>query len=267
MQIKAVRQSEVLTSSDTLRTAGEGHLPGVKSPAVLWPSFALPSVPLSSLSFAVFFGLLVFEVPGPDPDPDPVLIIPFLCAEGTLWDPSEGEKIDRKEFEKLNGKHLPVTICDFPPLFMLFLPELSPVEIDPELSFFLLPSSSVKVLLDLKMGRVPEADPSSVPPRSPSMEGQRDLIWFERYALFVLYCAAGNIYTEGAVRCSQGDTMSYGQGMRKKDSSVLIRMIRVDGRDVRSRSRGTLMGATESKGTANSQEVMQPIHKNQSLQT
>ena len=41
--------------------------------------------------------------------------------------------------------------------------------------------------------------------------------------------------------------MSYGQGMRKKDSSVLIRMIRVDGRDVRSRSRGTLMGATESK--------------------
>jgi hypothetical protein len=65
-------RQRALTSSDTLRTAGEGHLPGVKSPAVLWPSFALASKPLSSLSFVAFFGLLEFEVP------DPVLISPFL---------------------------------------------------------------------------------------------------------------------------------------------------------------------------------------------
>jgi hypothetical protein len=101
--------------------------------------------------------------------------------------------MDRKEFEKLNGRHLPVTICDLPLLFIPFLPELSPVEVDPAFSFFLLNSSSIKEFPVRKIGGGPGVDPSSVLPRSPSIEGHRDFIWFERYALFVLYCAAGNI--------------------------------------------------------------------------
>jgi hypothetical protein len=153
-----------------------------------------------------FFGLLEFEVP------DPVPMNEFLCAEGALWDPSEGENIDRKEFEKLNGKHLPVTICDLPLRFTPFLSELSPVGTDPLISFFLLNSSSVKEFPVLKIGGGPGVDPSSVTPRSPSMEGHRDLIWLERYALFVLYCAAGNIW-KGAVRYGQRNMVRYGRGI------------------------------------------------------
>lgn len=136
--------------------------------------------------------MLEFEVP------DPLPINPFRKAVGVLFDPSEGENMDRKEFEKLKGKHLPVTIGDFPPLFIPFLPELSPIGTDPVISLFLLASSSVTELPVLKMGGGPGVDPGSAP-RSPSIEGHKAIIWLERYAVLELYCAAGNVW-EGAAR-------------------------------------------------------------------